>query len=396
MNRTFRALLCGTLTLALLTGCGSRVQEELMDTTISVQTTRVESGELNKDACYIGTISAEGTASVVTMVSGTVEEVMVKVGDTISPEDTLCRIDDESARLSLESARATYSNTLASCGGSDLSLLREQLQMAQDTYDATMSLYELGSATQTEVDQARQALNSAQSSLEPAQATLRSSQLGVESAEYQLSLHSVKSPISGVVEAVNVTENNFTPSGTTAFIISNGGNKTVTFYVTDQVRQTLELGQAVTVAYGGNGYDGVITEISGVVDGITGQFKVKASVSGAQSLPDGLSVELTTAAYRAEDAVLVPSDALFFESGEAYVYVARDGAAMRTEVTVGIYTTETSAVTEGLEPGTEVITTWSSGLRDGVAVLVKNETEDTAAVLPAAGGGEADGAAEGR
>ena len=396
MNRTFRALLCGTLTLALLTGCGSRVQEELMDTTISVQTTRVESGELSKDACYIGTISAEGTASVVTMVSGTVEEVMVKVGDTISPEDTLCRIDDESARLSLESARATYSNTLASCGGSDLSLLREQLQMAQDTYDATMSLYELGSATQTEVDQARQALNSAQSSLEPAQATLRSSQLGVESAEYQLSLHSVKSPISGVVEAVNVTENNFTPSGTTAFIISNGGNKTVTFYVTDQVRQTLELGQAVTVAYGGNGYDGVITEISGVVDGITGQFKVKASVSGAQSLPDGLSVELTTAAYRAEDAVLVPSDALFFESGEAYVYVARDGAAMRTEVTVGIYTTETSAVTEGLEPGTEVITTWSSGLRDGVAVLVKNETEDTAAVLPAAGGGEADGAAEGR
>lgn len=342
MNRTFRAPLCGTLTLALLTGCGSRVQEELMDTTISVQTTRVESGELSKDACYIGTISAEGTASVVTMVSGTVEEVMVKVGDTISPEDTLCRIDDESARLSLESARATYSNTLASCGGSDLSLLREQLQMAQDTYDATMSLYELGSATQTEVDQARQALNSAQSSLESAQATLRSSQLGVESAEYQLSLHSVKSPISGVVEAVNVTENNFTPSGT------------------------------------------------------TGQFKVKASVSGAQSLPDGLSVELTTAAYRAEDAVLVPSDALFFESGEDYVYVARDGAAVRTEVTVGIYTTETSAVTEGLEPGTEVITTWSSGLRDGVAVLVKNETEDTAAVLPAAGGGEADGAAEGR
>ena len=55
----------------------------------------------------------------------------------------------------------------------------------------------------------------------------------------------------GVVEAVNVTQNNFAASGQVAFVISNGNNKTVTFYVTDSVRQTLTPGQAVTVTYNG-------------------------------------------------------------------------------------------------------------------------------------------------
>lgn len=393
MNQKFCVLLCAALSLSIASGCGAPVEEPVMDTTVSVQTTTVQTGEMSKPGSYIGTISAEGTASVVTMVSGTVEEVLVKVGDTVSSSDVLCRIDDENARLSLASAQASYNSAQANYGGTELSLLREQLQLAQDSYDSALTLFELGSVTQNEVDQARQALNSAQASLDSAQAALRSAQVGIESAQYQLSLYQLTSPISGVVEAVNVTENNHASANTTAFIISNGNNKTVTFYVTDQVRQNLELGQEVTVNYAGSSYGGVITEIGGVVDATTGQFKVKASINEARNLPDGLSVGLSTVAYQVEDAVLVPSDALFFENGVAYVYVVQDGTAVRTEVTVGIYATETSAVTEGLEPGSEIITTWSSGLRNGVPVDIKNDTAETGVEETA---DQTDGAAEGR
>ena len=400
MNGKSCILLCAALSLSLLSGCGAPAEEPMMDTTVAVQTTTVQTGTMSKPGAYIGTISAEGTASVVTMVSGTVEEVLVKVGDTVSPNDTLCRIDDENARLTLASAQASYNSAQANYGGSELSLLKEQLQMAQDNYDSALTLLELGSVTQNEVDQARQALNSAQASLDSAQAALHSAQVGIESAQYQLSLYHLTSPISGVVEAVNVTENNHTSANTTAFIISNGNNKTVTFYVTDQVRQSLELGQAVTVNYADSSYDGVITEISGVVDATTGQFKVKASINEAQNLPDGLSVGLSTTAYQAENALLVPSDALFFENGAAYVYVVRDGTAVRTDVTVGIYATDISAVTDGLEPGAEIVTSWSSGLRDGVPVVVKNGTEEAEGETAPSGSGAAadqrDGAAEGR
>ena len=55
-----------------------------------------------------------------------------------------------------------------------------------------------------------------------------------------------------------------------------------------------------------------------------------------RSLPDGLAVELTTKAYRSSGAILIPSDAVYFDEGNAYVYVARDGAAVRTEVTLSL------------------------------------------------------------
>ena len=417
MDRKLSILLCLSMALTLA-GCAAEEEAPLMDPTVTVEVAEVQSGSLSNDGTYIGTISAEGTASVIPLVSGTVEEIAVSVGDTVNVGDLLCRFDNESARIALESAQAayqsaltgvssaeaavssaqeSYQSALAGYGGTgdgSLTVLEEQVRLAQDNYEDTQALFEIGAASQVEVDQAYQTLLSAQAGLESAQAALSaaeagvqqaqagvesaqagvaSAQVGVSSAEYQLSLYDLTTPISGVVEAVNVTENNFSASGTVAFVISNGNNKTVTFYVTDQVRQTLTPGQEVTVTSDGMVYQGAITEISGVVDASTGLFQVKAVID-AQDLPDGLAVELSTTAYVVEDAVLVPSDALYFEDGDAYVFLLRDGTAVRVPVTIGLYTTDTIAITQGLTPGDQVITSWSASLKDGAPVRVAGES----------------------
>lgn len=417
MDRKLSILLCLSMALTLA-GCAAEEEAPLMDPTVTVEVAEVQSGSLSNDGTYIGTISAEGTASIIPLVSGTVEEIAVSVGDTVNAGDLLCRFDNESARIALESAQAayqsaltgvssaeaavssaqeSYQSALAGYGGTgdgSLTVLEEQVRLAQDNYEDTQALFEIGAASQVEVDQAYQTLLSAQAGLESAQAALSaaeagvqqaqagvesaqagvaSAQVGVSSAEYQLSLYDLTTPISGVVEAVNVTENNFSASGTVAFVISNGNNKTVTFYVTDQVRQTLTPGQEVTVTSDGMVYQGAITEISGVVDASTGLFQVKAVID-AQDLPDGLAVELSTTAYVVEDAVLVPSDALYFEDGDAYVFLLRDGTAVRVPVTIGLYTTDTIAITQGLTPGDQVITSWSASLKDGAPVRVAGES----------------------
>ena len=129
------------------------------------------------------------------------------------------------------------------------------------------------------------------------------------------------------------------------------------------------------------------------MDAQVGQFRVKAIIDGAQDLPDGLAVELTTTAHQVTGAVLIPSDAMFFESGVSYVYVVQDGKAVRSDVTIGLYTADTIAVTSGLTLGDEVITTWSSSLRDGVSVQTAAQAEDreSAHADPAASGPEAEG-----
>lgn len=288
-----------------------------MDPTVLVETTTVHTDTLSANSTYIGTISAEGTANVVTMVSGTVKELAVSTGDTVSAGDLLCRFDDESARISAENAQASYLSAAANYGGGNLSIPADQVRMAQENYDACLALYETGAISRVEVDQALQSLNSAQAGLEAAWASLNAARTGAQSAQYQLSLYHLTAPVSGVVESVNVVANNFTPSGTVAFVISNAKNKTATFYVTDEVRQNLTVGQQVTISARDLSYDGKVSEISGVVDAATGLFQIKALIDGAQDLPDGLSVSVTTVSSVARDAIVVPNDVLYFDDGTA-------------------------------------------------------------------------------
>ena len=193
MKRTISAVLCAALALTLA-GCAEE-KEPMLDRTVTVETTAAQTGELSTESTYIGTISAEGTASVVSLVSGNVEEVMVSVGDTVSAGDPLCRIDDESARLALQnaqaayqSARESYNSAQAGYGGADLPVLEEQLRLAQDNYEDTQHLFEMGAASQAEVDQANQALLSAQAGVEAARAGLSSARAGIALYRY-LYLH---------------------------------------------------------------------------------------------------------------------------------------------------------------------------------------------------------------
>lgn len=158
--------------------------------------------------------------------------------------------------------------------------------------------------------------------------------------------------------------------------------------MTDDVAAEIQPGQPVTVTDHGQTYEGSVSEVGLSVDTASGLFKIKAVLRDALGLPNGKTVELTTTAYRESRAVLIPSDALYFEDGDtAYVYTVRDGAAVRTDVTVGLYTADTIAVTGGLSGGETVITTWSAGLKDGTPVRLAEETAVSAL-------GEADAAGD--
>lgn len=209
-------------------------------------------------------------------------------------------------------------------------------------------------------------------------AQIESARLSLASTNLTAGNYTLTAPISGLVEEVNVTANNVAPSGA-AVVISASGSRTATLYVPDDVAETLTQGQTVTVENQGTTYTGAISEIGVAVDAASGLFRVKAALPDAQSLSNGMTVTLTTAARSEEDTVLIPTDALYFDGGEAYVYLAVDGTAVRTPVTVGLYTADQTAITQGLSAGDALITTWSSGLKDGAAIRLAGETAETAA-----------------
>ena len=202
--------------------------------------------------------------------------------------------------------------------------------------------------------------------------------VGVESAELALSYYTVKAPISGTIQSKGVEVNGVAGSSSPAYTIANENMMTVTFQVSEAVKNTLTMGQEVTVERGTTSYTGNITEIGVAVNQQTGLFQIKAAVNAdGSALPSGVSVKLTTDTYHTNDsAVLIPYDAVYYDNTGSYVYLNVDGKAVKTYVTTDLFDDTQISVTEGVQPGDTVITSWSPKLMNGVEVTAPVKAEE--------------------
>lgn len=263
--------------------------------------------------------------------------------------------------------------------------IRDNLTTAEQTY----------SITQNEVYPETDATYAAQ---------LQAASVGVDSAKMQLDFYTVKAPISGVVEAANVKKEDMAAAGNPAYIISNKDSMTVTFNVTEKAKNTMNVGDHVTVERNGETFDGTITEIGTMAGQQTKLFQVKATIPGAgDKLPNGVSVKVSATTEKEDGSTLVPFDALYFSGGDAYVYCVVDNKLVRTSVTVGLMDDDHAIIEDGLDADSLVVSNWSSRLRNGAdaeivslngEAVTPQEQEDDAAEEETTEDTSADAAAE--
>ena len=220
-------------------------------------------------------------------------------------------------------------------------------------------------------------VDSAAAQVNSAKVGAAGAQIAIDSAEYQLDMYTLTAPIGGVIEAVNVKEHDFASPGTPAFVISNKNTMTVTFGVSEGIRNTLRVGQKIEVDRNGKLYDAVITEIGSMVDQTTGLFAIKSCVNTPDdSLLTGSTVKVTAETYSQTDAILIPYDAVYYDDSQPYVYVAVNGVAQRRDVETGIFDMDTITVLSGLTTQEQLITSWSANLREGAEVSVQMVSGD--------------------
>ena len=238
-----------------------------------------------------------------------------------------------------------------------LNTAETSMKAAQDSYDMMDSSIE--EAKNTNLDDTKKQLDN----------SLSLAKLGVESAELVLSYYDVTSPISGTVISKAVAVNGFATSSQPSYIIANNDSMTVTFFVSESVKNTLINGASLEVERNGVVFEGSITEVGNAVNQQTGLFQVKGIVyANGEELPSGVSVKLKVETYRAEDAFIIPYDAVYYESDGAYVYVMKDGVAVKTVVATGIFDDTNIEIISGLYLEDQVITSWSPRLIDGALV----------------------------
>lgn len=88
-----------------------------------------------------------------------------------------------------------------------------------------------------------------------------------------------------------------------------------------------------------------------------------------QGLLPGMSAEVEVLTDRRHEVLTMPTEALAFENGNEVCYVARDGSLERREIKVGGSNRELIEVTEGLEPGEQVVLDPENMDRETLAAL---------------------------
>ncbi len=238
----------------------------------------------------------------------------------------------------------------------------DQAENGQDTIRDNLSMAEQAYAiTQNEIYPQSDAVSAAQ---------LQQASVGIDSAQMQLDFCTVTSPISGIVESVSVEKNGMASAGNPAYIISNRESMTVTFFVAEKAKNVLNIGDPITIERNEHIYDGAITEIGTMANAQTKLFQVKASIAGAgvgeNALPNGVSVKVYATTEKEDSKLMIPYDSIYFSAGDAYIYCVENGQIIRKEVTVGLMSDEEAVIEEGLTEDSQVVSNWSSKLRNGV------------------------------
>ena len=236
--------------------------------------------------------------------------------------------------------------------------LRTAVRNAQTAYESAEQIYEL----------TKDAVHN--DAIKVAKASLGQATAAFEAQAKQLEYTRVTSPIDGVIEQKNVSEQGLVSQSSPAYTVSNKSTLMVTFYVPADAVDQMAAGDKVTIENGRRTYEGTIAEVGTMVDPATGLFKVKASADGDDgALLTGLSVKVTADTAKARGSLLIPQSVVYYEDGAAYVYLLENGHAVKTFIETGISNEESVEVTSGLTTASRIISTWHPNLTDGAAVV---------------------------
>ena len=262
-----------------------------------------------------------------------VAEVAVTVGDTVAIGDVLATAS--TADLQAELTRAK--RDLASAG--------VRLRAAEDTVD--------DSDTTATLRQAKIERNSARNAVDEAEATVADLKAAVAGA-------TLTAPVAGVVSEVHVAAGSDAPAGAAVVIDATTYEVTTDVVESDLVDVAAGQTASVTISALGADVEGTVTAISPLATegGSVVSYPVTVTLGETPAAArSGMSTEVTITIASAQDVLTIPSAALLGSDGDYRVRtLGTDGNPVVTPVNVGLVTSTTAEITDGLTEGTAVIT----------------------------------------
>jgi len=335
-------------------------------TTVGVAT--AERADLPVTVDALGTVAAAATVTVRPQVSGTLQKILFREGQTVKEGQVLATIDPRQFEMAVMQATGQLQRDEA------------QLDVARIALDRYRNLLSLDSIARQDVD-AQAAL------VKQLEGTVMTDRAAQGTAKINLGYTRIIAPVSGQIGLKAVDMGNIV-SQTDAngiAVITQTSPITVAFAIPQDMVPELQAAagrgkppQVIAFDWTRSAAldTGVFAALDNQVDVQTGTVKAKASFPNVKSaLFPNQFVNVQLQLRTIKDAVTVPVTALRHGGNGDYVYVldaANRTVALRT-VTRGQATVDKVQIASGLQAGEQVITEGADRLKDGAHVMLAGD-----------------------
>ncbi|MEC4894620.1 MAG: efflux RND transporter periplasmic adaptor subunit [Oscillatoria sp. PMC 1051.18] len=347
---------------------------------------------------FVGNLEAEKTSSIESETEGRIEEIYVREGQQVAAGSAIARISAEQTQTEIERARSSVNAAQAAqeTARAELQALiaerssaQADVNLQQEQYRRISGLVGQGALARQELDRvtrdleaARAALNAtnqriaaAQARFNEAQATLEQRQADVELLQEQLQDNTIVAPFAGVIGDIPVKEGEYLQSGDDLTSITANQDLDLRLAIPIERTADLRLGLTVEAEDSRGNYLGTgrISFIAPQVDTESQAIAAKATFPNPNGeLRDGQFVRSRIIWEERPNAVVIPTTAIVYEGEERFVYlpVDREGQliAQKQPIQLGLERETTTEVTEGLQPGTQIVISGMQKLFDGAPI----------------------------
>lgn len=372
--------------LLSLTACGSSsdtgadASGQSGTSGVAVQVQAVTSDTIATENKVSGKIAADNETSIYVASSVKCTAVYVQAGDTVQAGQKICTLDLGSTLASYNAANISYDSAVQSYQDQK-AILDKQIQLAQDNLNNLKALYEIGAASQLEIDQAELSLQQAEagrdSTLAQLEAGMQSAKSNVEQLSTLLedvdSQGNVVAPTAGTLVSLNAVENAFVSPSMPVAVIDGPEQMKVTVSVSEALVPKLAIGDEaeVTVSAVDAAFTAQIRSVEQTANAQTKLYTVTLTVpADVSGLLSGMFADVTFRTNASENAVVVPTEAILTSGEEQYVFVVENDTAKYVPVTTGLTGNGVTEITSGLQPGQQLVTVGQAYLSDGAPVRV--------------------------
>jgi HlyD family secretion protein len=326
-----------------------------------------------------GSLAVAGVTQVQPGITGTVEDLSVKLGDTVTAGQLLFRLVNDDLDAAVTRAKASYQKSKQQVQQAQISLTKAQTDQYNVEHPSSIGTAPAPPVDANDLKLAKQQVTLASMGVTSAKLDLSAASTAVKQAEDSADKRTVTAPVGGLVTVLNAqngqslsgggsssTSAGGTTSGSTGAVeISDLGTLQARVQVNEVDLVKIKLGQKASVSFDalpGSDASGTVSAISPTGSSTQGvvTYDVDLTLTTIDPrLRPNMSCTVDIVVATKDSALVVPTSSIRTDATtkQKYVLLVSGQQTQRADITIGLVVGTNTEVLTGLTEGQEIVTT---------------------------------------